>query len=121
MKKDFTRKFDLQVAAVIIGGLLVVWYFKRWPELFYACGAIVLLSIIPYTSRLLTKAWMGLGEVMGRIVCPIVLGTVWFVILTPIAFFYRLSGKDPMGLKVTGSTWKERSQVFSKEDLEKPF
>lgn len=45
------------------------------------------------------RAWMTLGEWMGRIVSPIVLGVVFFGLITPAGFISRLLGRDELRLK----------------------
>ena len=48
-------------------------------------------------SRLLTplnRLWIKFGEFLGRIIAPIVIATVFFLVITPIAIFMRMAGKD---------------------------
>ena len=40
-----------------------------------------------------------LGEILGTIIAPLVMALVYFVILTPVSFIVRISGKDLLGLK----------------------
>ena len=44
-------------------------------------------------------AWFKLGLLMGKVVSPIVLGVIFFVILTPVAVLGRLFGRDELRLK----------------------
>ena len=60
----------------------------------------LILGII--NSKLLTplnKAWVKFGEILGMIIAPIIMGLVYFIILTPISLLVRLSGKDLLKLK----------------------
>lgn len=56
------------------------------------------------------KAWMKLGELMGKVVSPLVLGVIFFVLITPIALVSRLFGRDELRLKKTNarSYWIDR-------------
>jgi len=45
------------------------------------------------------RAWFQLGLLLGKIVSPIVLGFIFFVILTPVAIVTRLFGRDELRLK----------------------
>tara|TARA_B110000305_G_C18846402_1_gene362502 strand:- start:148 stop:312 length:165 start_codon:yes stop_codon:yes gene_type:complete len=47
---------------------------------------------------------------------PIILGIIFFVVVTPIAFIMRLFGKDVLNLKKNNkkSYWIERSPIKSK-------
>ena len=55
-------------------------------------------------------AWFKLGLLMGKVVSPIVLGIIFFVLLTPVAVIGRLFGRDELRLKrkAVQSYWIER-------------
>jgi hypothetical protein len=57
------------------------------------------------------RAWMKLGEWMGRIVSPIVLGVVFFGLITPAGFVSRLFGRDELRLRrrPVASYWVRRA------------
>ena len=57
----------------------------------------------------LNKAWFLLGLALGKIVSPIVLGIIFFGLITPIALLARLLGRDELKLKrpKKGSYWSE--------------
>ena len=59
----------------------------------------------------LNKAWIMLGDVMGKLVRPLVLGGIFFVIITPVGLIARLIGRDELRLKRMNckSYWIERS------------
>jgi len=61
-------------------------------------GAIALLR--PALLAGLNRAWMKLGILLGKVVSPIALGILFYVVLTPIGAVVRLSGKDPLRLKL---------------------
>ena len=44
----------------------------------------------------LNRAWMKLGELLGRVVSPIVLGVIFFGLFTPVAYVMRMAGRDAM-------------------------
>lgn len=45
------------------------------------------------------RAWMRLAMAMQRVVTPVVLGLVFFAVLTPVAVLMRLAGKRPLRLR----------------------
>ena len=57
------------------------------------------------------RAWMKLGELMGKVVSPLVLGIIFFVLITSIALVTRLFGRDELRLKKTNkhSYWVNRA------------
>ena len=64
----------------------------------------------------LNKMWFKFGILLGNFMSPIILGIVFFVVVTPIAFIMRLFGKDVLNLKKNNkkSYWIERSPIKSK-------
>ena len=47
----------------------------------------------------LNKAWFMLGLALGKVVSPIVLGIIFFGLITPIALIAKLMGRDELKLK----------------------
>lgn len=66
--------------------------------------------IAPTALTPFNNAWMKLGELMGKVVSPLVLGVIFFVLITPIALLTRLFGRDELRLKKTNvsSYWIDR-------------
>ena len=56
--------------------------------------------------------WVKFGEVLGRIIAPIAMGVVYFIIITPIGLFMRLIGKDLLRTKFSknNSYWIKREK-----------
>lgn len=77
------------------------------------CSVLTLIVTVskPVLLLPLNKVWMRLGFLLGKVVSPIVLGIIFFVLITPIAFVMRISGRDELRLKRSDrqSEWKERS------------
>jgi hypothetical protein len=79
-------------------GLLGLW--RGWrlvPWLFGASGLVAVVTF--FAPSLLTpfnRWWMALAAFLHKLVSPLVLGLMFFVILTPLAFFMRLAGRDEM-------------------------
>ncbi len=74
--------------------------------------ALGLLAVIaPGLLTPFNSAWMKLGELMGKVVSPLVLGIIFFVLITPIALVTRLFGRDELRLKkkITPSYWVDRA------------
>ena len=60
----------------------------------------LILGVI--NSRILTplnKLWFKFGLLLGKIVSPIIMGIIFFMIVTPIGVIMRLLNKDLLNLK----------------------
>ena len=47
----------------------------------------------------LNKLWFKFGLLLGSIISPIVMGIIFFLVVTPIGLILKLVGKDPLNLK----------------------
>lgn len=80
-------------------------------SLFICSLVIFILSVFsPSFLSPFNSAWMALGHLLGRIVSPIVLGVIFFLLITPVALVGRLAGRDPLRLKslAISSYWIKR-------------
>lgn len=96
------RSFGFVFAAVFaLIGLYNAWHAgKAWPWLaLVAAGFLSLALIRPAVLAPLNKLWMKFGLLLAAIVNPIVLGILFFLVFTPMAFVARLVGKDFLRLK----------------------
>jgi hypothetical protein len=59
----------------------------------------------------LNRLWYELGILLGKIISPIVLGLIFFVLITPVSLITRLFGRDELKIKKRNveSYWMERS------------
>ena len=70
-------------------------------------------------SQLLTplnKIWFKFGIFLGKIVSPLVMGIIFFLLVTPIGILMRLFKKDLLNLKYNSkkSYWIEKNEIKSK-------
>ena len=77
--------------------------------------ALIFLVFGLLNSKLLSPLnliWIKFGEALGRIIAPIAMGIVYFIIITPIGLFMRLIGKDLLRTKFSknNSYWIKREK-----------
>jgi len=77
-------------------------------------AGVFLLAALAFPGLLapLNRLWMRFGLLLHRLVSPIVLGIMFFGVITPIGLVMRLFGKDPLRLqldKAARSYWIERT------------
>jgi hypothetical protein len=68
---------------------------QSWLLALAAVTAVVTLARDTWLTPL-NRAWMMLGELLGRVVSPIVLGIIFFGIFAPVGAVMRLYGRDAM-------------------------
>ena len=81
--------------------------FALIPIAFFAVAAFLAPQILSPLNRL----WFNLGLLLGRIISPIVLGIIFFVLITPISLLTRFFGRDELKMKKRSveSYWVNRS------------
>ena len=64
----------------------------------------------------LNKLWFKFGIFLGKIISPLVMGIIFFLVVTPIGLIMRLIGKDVLNLKYSDykSYWIEKTGPKSK-------
>ena len=64
----------------------------------------------------LNKLWFKFGIFLGKIISPIIMGIIFFLVVTPIGLIMRLIGKDILNLKYSyyRSYWIEKTGPKSK-------
>jgi hypothetical protein len=60
--------------------------------------------IIPSILRPVHRVWMMLGNVLGAINSKIILGLIYYVVVTPVRVLMTLFGHDPMHRKFDKAT-----------------
>ncbi len=81
--------------------------------------ALIFLILGMSNSKILTPLntiWFKFGLILGRIVSPIVMGIIFFLIVTPISIIMKILGKDLLNLKYNNqkSYWIEKRGPKSK-------
>ena len=87
----FTVVFVLIGAFPLIGGNLPHWW-----ALIVAAVFGVLTLVRPSVLAPLNRLWMKFGLLLHRIISPLVMGMLFFVVVTPVGVLMRATGKDPM-------------------------
>ena len=94
------RQFGLLVGAVFTVMGLWPLVFRGEPLRLWAIGIGGLLiafgGILPQLLAPIHKGWMWVGHILGWINTRILLGIVFYALITPIGLVFRLMGKDTM-------------------------
>lgn len=110
------REFGLIVGGILV--LLSVWWLYRGKFISPAymmlpVGALLILLglLLPRALVYPNKAWMLLAEGLSYVTTRIILGVVFFLVITPIGVIKRLMGWDPLSRRGArdASYWKPYS------------
>ena len=99
--------------------ILAFWFYWRHdsaltPLFISISGCFGLVTIIaPILLQPLNHIWFLLGKLLGKIVHPVVLGLLFFILLTPVSLVSRLFRRDELKLKkrFIQSFWIERVPI----------
>ena len=119
IKISSNRSFGLVFFAVFL--ILALWPLKYEEDirLWSLVLSIIFFILGIFNSKLLTplnKLWFKFGILLGSIVSPIIMGIVYFLVVTPIGVFMRLLGKDLLKtskVKSASTYWIKRNKQQS--------
>ena len=119
VKRSSNKSFGIVffVVFIIIGfwPLLDINTYRLWAIII----AMIFLILGVMNSRLLTPfniLWFKFGIFLGKIVSPIVMGVIFFFVVTPIAILMKILKKDLLNLKFNNEEtyWIKKSEYKSK-------
>lgn len=102
----FLREEPLRLWAVVLGSLL-----------------ILLGSLAPTWLAPIHRGWMWVGHVLGWINTRIILGVIFYGLITPIGIVFRMLGKDTMrqSFSDTSSTYRVNRQPRPRSHMKFQF
>ena len=103
------RNFGITTGSIlaVLFGLFFPWLLDNpvpaWPWI--VAGALVLWALLlPLSLQPVYRGWMRFGLFMSGITTPLILGIVFFIIITPMALILALCKRDPLVRKSDAST-----------------
>jgi len=113
--KNFGLTFSIFFLFIALFPLLNNGELRIWSLIL----SLIFLFLGLTNSRILSplnKIWFKFGIFLGGIVSPIIMGIIFFFVVTPIGFTMRILGKDLINLKFNNnkSYWIEKSGPKSK-------
>jgi len=97
------RSFGLVFACVFL--VVACWplFYLELPR-WWALGVAVVFAVIallkPTLLAGLNRLWIKFGLLLGKVVSPVALGILFYCVVAPIGVLVRLTGKDPLRLKL---------------------
>ena len=122
------RDFGLTTGGIVgvLFGLFFPWILERplprWPfVILLILGGLALAA--PLALKPIYQGWMRFGLLMSKITTPIIMGLVFYVVITPMGLIMRLSGKDYMARRLhqQAQSYRIKSKAMPPKNLERPF
>jgi len=125
--KDIKKKDNITFGLLFFVFFLIFGFYPLNSDGFIRIWSVVLslvfliITIIrPNLFTFLNKLWIQFGILLGKIISPIVMGLVFFFVVTPIGILVRVLKKDVMGLKRGASSyWIHREDKL--QSMKKQF
>ena len=121
------RQFGLMVGGVFsVIGLWPMFLrgeaFRLWAVVL---GSLLILlgSLVPTWLAPVHRGWMWVGHVLGWINTRIILGVIFYGLITPIGIVFRMLGKDTMrqSFSDTSSTYRVNRQPRPRSHMKFQF
>ena len=84
------------------------------PRILFFPIALVFLILGLMNAKILSplnRLWIKFGELLGKIIAPVVMAFIYFIILTPLSFLVRITGKDLLKIRFSNkikTNWIKR-------------
>ena len=85
--------FIIGLYPLVSVGVIRIWF------VILSLVFLIITIIRPNLFTFLNRLWIQFGVFLGKIISPIVMGLVFFFVVTPIGMLVRILKKDVMGLK----------------------
>lgn len=114
------KEKNYEVILTLVTVLIIIYLNTEVHWLLIAAMCLGLAGILFYIpSSYFSRSFLWVAEIIGRVMPKVILSIVFFFILTPISFFYKLRGFDTLRLKKKSDTnYTEHKPEFTKQDFE---
>jgi hypothetical protein len=121
-RKQCTEFGQVAVLVALLGAL----YFKNDHTLILTALLLILLTIVvPTVFYPFAVAWFGLAKLLAAVVPSVVLGILFFLMVTPLGLVRWMLGRDALRLrqfkKGRSSVMNNRDHVYTEADLKDTF
>ena len=110
------RRFGMTMGLAFVA-LSAIAYWRDRPTssgilvslgLAFLAAAILIPDVLPPVHQ----AWMRGAQALSRITTPIILGVIYFVVITPVGLVLRAVGRDPLpSFRRGDSVWHSRARA----------
>lgn len=118
IKKPSNKKFGFFILSIFF--LISLYYFFVnnffLAVIFFSITIFLFIITIskPKVLNPLNNAWMFIGYLLGKIVSPIILGIIFYLIISPVSITFKLIKRDELNLKIRKKKtyWTKRDSLL---------
>ena len=127
------REFGIVTGAIVavLFGLFFPWLLDRplslwppqpqWPWIIFGVLAGMGL-IVPMALNPVYKIWMRFGLMMSKIMTPLIMSIVFYIVITPVGLFRKVFAKDSLAREFDDNeSYRVPSKKPSVKNLERPY
>ena len=126
MEISYNRRFGLLFSIIF---LFLAYFFHNKNQYLYILFTIILIIFLtlsifkPSLLNAPSNYWLKFGLLLGKIISPIILGIIFFLLLSPISIITRIFGRDELKLKKINkkSYWVNKSVKLSGDSFDNQF
>jgi hypothetical protein len=116
MPKPQSREQTLETLSILAAVLLAGFGVFRKDSLWMASLLLLLAGLfLPALASRISGSWLGFSAAVARFNSRLILTVIYYAVLTPVAFVYRLFAGDPLGLR-NGRSRADRPTHFTRRD-----
>lgn len=113
------------VIAILFGILLPLVFDSRWPvwPWLLAAGFALPALAAPQLLRPVYRGWMRIGLLLNRIMTPLIMSILFFLVFTPVSLIMKALRRDALRrtLDPSADTYRIVTRNQSPSDMERPF
>lgn len=117
------RRVVLETLTPLVLVLLALHlYFARAGFLYGAIGLLVVMLFIKPLATVIADGWLKFAGMIALVNTKVLLTVVFFLLLTPVAFLFRIFTRNPLRLKAEkelSSYYTEHDHLYTGDDLDK--
>ena len=117
VKSNKNKKFGIIILLLVT----FLFFYLNVSLLFLIISIISILLVIIFFDNLLspfTFLWLRFGSLLNKLISPVIVTLIFFLILTPLGLLLRFFKRDELMIRYKNkkSTWKNRYDIFTNFD-----
>ena len=124
IKVSSNKSFGI-VFSIFFLFISIFLFLNEYPTYYWSLFvSIIFLVLGLMNSKILSplnRFWVKFGILLGKIVSPVVMGIIFFLVVTPISIILKIFGKDVLNLKFNNNKTYWIVKDGPKSNMKKQF